>query len=377
MKIIIIIPTYNNAPTLQAVIDRVKPQGYPVMVVNDGSTDHTAALLAACSGVQVLSYPKNRGKGYALRTGFAEATRQGFDYAITIDADLQHNPANIPLFVEKARATGECLILGERNMTHAGVPRRSNFGRRFSNFWFYVETWCKSRDTQTGFRLYPLRTMAGMRFYTKRFEFEIESLVRVAWENVPVVSVPVEVTYFGGAERVSHFRPWRDFARISALNTVLFCAAYLFYIPRLMIQKMRQKGFKELFFNPAESNVRKSLSVALGVFWGIIPVWGFQMIVALSTAAALKLNKMLAVVASNISIPPAVPVIVFASMWAGKALLNTNTVVPYSNDLTPLKVTFALVQYIVGSVALATAASAVAFAVSYLVLRLWRKQKKK
>jgi uncharacterized protein (DUF2062 family) len=217
--------------------------------------------------------------------------------------------------------------------------------------------------------------MTGMRFYTKRFEFEIESLVRVAWENVPVVGVPVDVTYFSGDERVSHFRPWRDFVRISLLNVVLFFAAYLFYIPRMMVKKMRQKGFKELFFNPAESNVRKSLSVALGVFWGIVPVWGFQMIVALSTAAALKLNKMLALVASNISIPPAVPVIVFASMWVGKTLLNTDTMVPYSNDLTPMKVTFAIMQYIVGSVALGLAAAAVAFSVSYLVLKLTRRNK--
>ncbi len=376
-KIIVIIPTYNNAKTLRGVVDRVKAQGYPVLVVNDGAADDTAAVLSGCEGIAVVSYAQNRGKGYALRTGFRWAIEQGFDYAVTIDSDGQHNPDNISRLVAKLSAVGDCMVLGERNMTQDGVPLKSNFGRRFSNFWFYVDTWVKSMDTQTGFRLYPLQAVRRLKFFTRRFEFEVESLVRIAWENVPVVGVPVDVAYFSGAERVSHFRPFKDFVRISLLNTVLFLAAYCFFLPRLIIKKWRQKGFKEVFFNPSESNTKKALSVALGAFWGIIPIWGFQMVVALSSATALKLNKVLALIASNISIPPAVPFIVFASMWFGQIILGTDTMVPFSYDLTPGSVMFAVLQYVVGSIVLGLLIALVAFAASYLVLKLTRTRRTK
>jgi uncharacterized protein (DUF2062 family) len=266
--------------------------------------------------------------------------------------------------------------MGERNMTQDGIPMKSNFGRKFSNFWFWAETWQKSNDTQTGFRLYPLKQVAKMRFFTKRFEFEIESLVRVAWENVPVVAVPVDVTYFSGEERISHFRPFRDFMRISLLNTVLVFCAYFYFLPRLLWKKAKKStwtDFYKLFFSPDESNLRKSVSIGFGVFMGIVPIWGFQMITAAFLAALLRLNKVLVLVASNISIPPMIPFIIFGSLWCGKLVLQTDYIIEFSHQLTFQDISAALVQYIVGSLVLAVACGLLAMLTSFIVLLIVRK----
>ncbi len=378
--ICIVIPTYNNAGTLSLVVEKALKQQLPIVVVNDGSTDQTGTILSGYKdAVHIISYPVNQGKGYALQQAFKWAYEQGFEYAVTIDSDNQHNADNIPRFIEKLNEVGECMIMGERNMTQDGIPTKSNFGRKFSNFWFKVETWQKSNDTQTGFRLYPLKVVSRLHFFTKRFEFEIESLVRIAWENVPVVAVPVDVTYFSGEERVSHFRPFKDFTRISLLNTVLFICAYCFFLPRLLWKKAKRSNkidFYNLFFSPHESNLKKSTSIGFGVFMGIIPVWGFQMLTATFLAALLRLNKILVLLASNISLPPLIPFIVFGSLWCGKWVLGTESVIEFSSKLTFQDVSGALFQYVIGSIVLAIVAGLLAFVTSYIILYLTRKENK-
>ena len=215
--ICVLIPTYNNATTLPAVLASVLEVTPHVLVVNDGSTDGTASLVPP---EHLLSYAKNRGKGWALRAGFARARELGFRYALVMDADGQHFASDIPIFLTALASHPGAIIVGARNMEDASVPGGSSFGRRFSNFWFRLETGIDCPDTQSGFRLYPLEKL-NMRFFTRKYEFEIEVLVRAAWRGIPVVSVPVRVYYPPASERVSHFRPFWDFARISVLNSVL------------------------------------------------------------------------------------------------------------------------------------------------------------
>src|SRR3546814_184131 len=185
-----------------------------------GSTDATSEILAGYTDMTVIHLPRNKGKGNALRTAFREATTRGFDYAITIDSDGQHFPDDIPLFIRAIEAGGPALLIGDRNMEGAGIPGKSSFGNRFSNFWFRFETGITLSDTQSGFRLYPLKKLQGIRFYTTKFEFEVEVIVKAAWRGIPVRNIPIRVLY-DPAERVSHFRPFRDFTRISILNTWL------------------------------------------------------------------------------------------------------------------------------------------------------------
>lgn len=161
--ICILIPTYNNHKTLQRVLDGVLAYTTDVVVVNDGSTDETAAILATYQDrITLISVPENRGKGNALRVGFAKAQALGFTYAITIDSDGQHYPSDIPVFVDalEQAKNKEVLFIGSRNMNQDGVPKKSSFGNKFSNFWFWFETGISLSDTQSGYRLYPLNKLA-------------------------------------------------------------------------------------------------------------------------------------------------------------------------------------------------------------------------
>ncbi len=228
---LILIPTYNNAGTLGDVVHRALATGLPVMVVDDGSTDGTAAILGELPEVRVLRLAQNRGKGMALKTGFMQAKEWGYDYVITLDADGQHFPEDVHKLLEhKASRT---LVVGSR--AQRGNSGGSSFANNFSNFWFRLFTWKNLPDTQTGYRLYPLKSLPGLWLLTARYEAELALLVFSAWKGLTLTPVPVQVSY--PENRVSHFRPTRDFLRISVLNCVLLVAALLYGWPRMLIGK--------------------------------------------------------------------------------------------------------------------------------------------
>ena len=228
---LIIIPTYNNAGTLEDVIRRCLAQGLPVLVVNDGSSDETASILERME-VQSISHPKKLGKGQALISGFLEARRQGFKYALTIDSDGQHFPEDIPaLLEEKGERT---LVVGSRSQM--GADGGGSFANRFSNFWFRLYTWVDLPDTQTGFRLYPLNELPSLNLLSSRYEAELTLLVFSAWKGLKLKPVPVRVAY--PEDRVSHFRPGADFLRISLLNTLLLFVSLFYGWPRTILRKL-------------------------------------------------------------------------------------------------------------------------------------------
>jgi len=239
-NICIIIPTYNNVGTVCDVAGRAVAQGYPVIVVNDGSTDDTAARLGQ-SGLPltVLTHSRNRGKGIALRTAFQHARTQGFRYAITLDADGQHFPEDIPVLVEAFTQQPGALVVGSRNLQAENMPGGNTFANRFSNFWFRVQTAQSLPDTQTGYRAYPLDRLPSLRILTSRYEAELALLVFSAWKGISLVPVAIRVCY--PENRVSSFRPFRDFFRISVLNTVLCLLAIVYGYPRLLIHKLLRK----------------------------------------------------------------------------------------------------------------------------------------
>jgi glycosyltransferase involved in cell wall biosynthesis len=217
-----------------------------IIVVNDGSTDSTPVVLSHFPQVQLVSYPQNKGKGFALRTGFQQAVALGYEYAITIDSDGQHFADDLGKFLTKLERHPSAIIIGARNMDQASVPGKSSFGNKFSNFWFWVETGLRMKDTQSGYRLYPVKQMAGMRFFTRKFEFEIEVLVTSAWRGIEITEVPVRVFYAEKESRVSHFRPFKDFTRISILNTFLVIIALLYIKPRDLLRASKKKISRRL-----------------------------------------------------------------------------------------------------------------------------------
>lgn len=236
LKTCVIIPVYNNAGTVKDVVRRALKYCKDVIVVDDGSTDGSSDSLSELGAV-VVRYERNRGKGYALKTGFKAARDRGFERAITIDADGQHFPEDIPVFVSAIKEHPDAMLVGSRNLRMENMPGGNTFANNFSNFWFRLQTGVKLPDTQSGFRLYQLNRIGRLRFLTYRYEAELELLVFQCWKGVRMLPVGINVYYPPEGERVTHFRPFRDFFRISILNTVLCILALFYGLPSRLLRK--------------------------------------------------------------------------------------------------------------------------------------------
>lgn len=245
-----VIPTYQNAKTLLKVVADVHRVVDTVFVVDDGSNDGTAALLDKATGNErpekVLTHPKNCGKGAALKTGLTYARQQGFRYAVTVDADGQHRADDIPALLKAVEEEPDALVIGSRGLQHENMPAKSTFANRFSNFWFALQTLQRLPDTQSGLRVYPLRRLHGLRWMSARYEAELTLLVFSAWAGVKLLPIPVSVYYPPRDQRVTHFRPGRDFTRISVLNTLLCFLMVVYGWPRIFCRQIA-RGVKGVF----------------------------------------------------------------------------------------------------------------------------------
>ena len=237
-----LIPTYNNHATLLRVLNEVKQYTTNLIVVNDGSTDATAKILNDLNELKVINIPVNKGKGNALKTGFKTAEKMGYDYAISMDSDGQHFPDDLKVFLDTLEdhlpQESDLLIIGARKMDDPSVPDKSSIGNHFSTWTYWLETGIKLTDTQCGYRLYPLKAINRLNLYTSRFELEIEVIVKAAWEGVKVINKPVKVLY-DPEERVTHFKPWQDVARITLLNICFVVVAAFYIAPRNLLRKLK------------------------------------------------------------------------------------------------------------------------------------------
>ncbi|MBU4262431.1 MAG: glycosyltransferase family 2 protein [Proteobacteria bacterium] len=220
MMAAVIIPVYNHGGRIGEVIRQARSLDLPIIVVDDGSTDTTSAILSNLTEISVIRHPVNQGKGAALLSGFAAALAQNCNWAITIDGDGQHNPEDARLLLQAAAQAGRTLVVGRREgMAGKNVPWTSRFGRGFSNFWVWVSGGPFIKDSQSGFRLYPLPESLYLNVKARRYQFEVEILVRARRRGIAIIEAPVQVVYQDRGERVSHFRPWVDFWR----NSSTFC----------------------------------------------------------------------------------------------------------------------------------------------------------
>ena len=376
LRCAVIIPTYNNASTIAKVIADVKLYATDVIVVNDGSTDNTSSILHEIEDVKLIEYKDNKGKGYALKLGLRKATEWGYRYAITIDSDGQHFADDIPVFIDKIEEKPDSLLIGARNLNADNMPSKNTFANKFSNFWYKVETGNTLADTQSGYRLYPLEKLQGTRFITQRYEFEVEVIVRAAWKGINVENVPIKVYYPPVEERVSHFRPLPDFTRISILNTILVLYALLFYYPWMFLRSLTISNIKKFIdqqiIHSKDSNMRMAAAMGWGIFCGIIPIWGYQMIFAGFTAHFMKLNKIVALVFSNISVPPMIPFLLYGSMVVGAFVLNIDNAFDIST-ISLDTIGLGLWQYCVGSVVLAVISGLLVFVISFVIMSLCKR----
>lgn len=241
-RIGVVIATYDNAGTIANVVRRVEAITRDIIVVDDGCTDNTLALLQQLDvPPHIVTYKPNRGKGHALVQGFKKAMQLGWDYVITLDSDGQHFPEDLPQLVAAWTQHKDELIVGERGTGHINMPRGNTMANKFSNFWFTVQTGIQLNDTQTGFRLYPLKRLRWLGITTSRYEAELEMLVFAAWHGIEIVPVKVRVYYPPQGERVTHFRPWADFGRISLLNVALCFGAVVYGWPMRLYRKIKNR----------------------------------------------------------------------------------------------------------------------------------------
>ena len=206
-----VIPVYNHEENVVQVVEGALSFGFPVFVVEDGSTDRTRERLRAVKGIRLLTHTINRGKGAALLTGFSAAAAHA-DFAITLDADGQHDPHHADRLIRAVKPHERPMVVGCReSMYDPSIPWTSRFGRKFSNFWVWMAGGPRLSDTQSGFRLYPLPETLWLKANARRFAFEVEIIVLARRKNIQVRQVPVGVDYEPEGSRVSHFRPFVDF----------------------------------------------------------------------------------------------------------------------------------------------------------------------
>lgn len=315
-EILIVIPVYNHAATLREVVEGALKVHDRILVVDDGSTDRGADVLGGLP-VRVVRHGKNRGKGAAILTAAREARSMGVTHIITVDADGQHDPSEIERFFRAMEEHPEAVLVGKRDFKAAGAPLSRRFGRAFSNFWFRVQTGRPIGDSQSGFRAYPVDVLLHLPLREKGFAFEIEVLVRAAWAGAEVRDVDVSVVYPPGDLHVSHFHLLRDNARLALLNTRLSMRSMLPWPHSRLPGAPGEEGPGVSVLHPVRSlrilmkgdatPGRLAAAAALGVFLGALPLIGFHTVAILFSAGFMRLNRIAAVAASQLCMPPLVP----------------------------------------------------------------------
>ncbi len=222
----VLVPTYNNAPTLDGILRGVLKQTSDVIVVNDGSTDGTQGILDRFPAVTQLRHTANYGKGAALRAGLKLAVKLGYTHAISLDSDGQHRSEDLSKFIDALQASPEALVIGNRNLKGTGPQFKSRLLRLNSNFWTWLAAGRRIQDSQSGFRAYPLHAVSTLSLATMKYDFESEVLIKLCWKGTPIIHVPIEVLYH--TKSPSHFRHVRDSALVIRLTCRLMVRRFLF-----------------------------------------------------------------------------------------------------------------------------------------------------
>lgn len=376
-KTLVVIPVYNHAKSLRAVVEASLDAGLPVLVIDDGSTDGSLETVAGLP-IERHRFPENRGKGAAILAGAALAERSGFGAILTIDADGQHDPADTRLLLDAAARSWPALVVGARLMEGSGAPRSSVFGRKFSNFWVRLECGQTLPDTQSGYRLYPAAFLSAMRFLSTRFAFEVEVLVRAAWAGYPILSVPVPVHYPPAGERVSNFHMLKDNARLTGLHAWLVTRSLLPWPHRRLAAKdtdMDSPGllqpvrlFRRLCREHASAG-ELAAAVWVGIFVGSLPIIPFGIAAIVYLTHKLRLNKVAGVAASNLCVAPFVP---FVCMETGYFLRHGHFLSDLSRQALLGEVHHRLWEWLLGALLFGPLLGLLGALITYLLVRTLR-----
>lgn len=320
IKVCICIPTYNNQTTIADVTEGcLRDTKNPIWIIDDGSEYELKKLIFSSSfpnisealksnRLRIITHSSNQGKGRAIQTAIQEAVKAGFTHLITIDGDGQHPTEELPKFLTAIKEAPWDLIIGNRNFVSnkEHIPEISKFGRKFSNFWVKYETGLAINDSQSGFRGYPLFHIQNTNFFTKKYDFEIEILIRLLWKGISIKEIDISVFYPPAEKRISHFNKFTDNARISLLNVILVAIS---------------------LFRSGLSPKQMAKGVGLGVFIGCTPFFGLHTFIVTILALLFRLNVVVSWIGTQISIPPIAPLLIFSSLLIGHKLTGSQLMV--------------------------------------------------
>jgi glycosyltransferase involved in cell wall biosynthesis len=382
IHILVVIPLYNHAETVRDVVERVLRVHDQVLVVDDGSSDAGAAVLEGLD-IKVIQKAQNQGKGEALRTALLEAQRLGFSHIVTLDADGQHFPEDLPKFFTAIAADPSGIVVGKRDFEQATIPGSSRFGRAFSNFWLRVQTGKTLADTQSGFRAYPVDIVLGLPLYEKHYSFEIEVLVRASWAGVALHDVDIQVFYPTAEERVSHFRGFMDNFRLTVLNTKLTFRSVAPWPHRKLVEGGKVET-KVTVMHPirsirallTENATPGQLAAAgfIGVLLGALPLLAVHTIAILLFAGFFRLNKVAAVGASQLCMPPLVPGL---CIEIGYFMRNGHFLTEISIETLGYQALDRLYEWFLGSLVFGPALALVVALIVYVVASILSREIKK
>lgn len=371
-----VIPVYNCAEPAIRVARACRRHLERVLVVDDGSTD--ADLRARLDGtdIVVVRHDRNRGKGHALVTALQYLADHNGTHMITVDGDGQHLPEDIPKLMAAIREDQEAIVIGCRDFDTLNVPRSSRFGRKFSNFWIHLETGLALNDTQSGFRAYPLRLLSRLRLVSAHYDFEIEVLVRAVWAGARVTEVPVSVVYPPPLERISHFRPFLDNARLSRMHARLVGRRLLPWPHKRLVERSDHVVTSELLRHPVR-NLKRLLSenatpaglaaaAAVSSLLAVLPLIGFHMVVIYYACSRLHLNRVMALAIQNLYMAPFTP---FLCIQIGFYMRHGRWWTEFNKEMLLYNFHHRLLEWLLGSLILAPIYAVIAGTVTYLAAR--------
>jgi glycosyltransferase involved in cell wall biosynthesis len=380
LKILLVIPVYNHGQTLKTVVDKGLASGWPILVIDDGSTDNGPDSLKDLD-IQIHRLEPNQGKGAAILAAIAIARNQGYQGIVTVDADNQLDPSETINLV-KALDSWPQMVIGSRLMDPEKVPGSSLFGRSFSNFWVKVETGIELPDTQSGFRLYPVEQISEIKIKSRRYDFEIESLVRLCWAGIPIKSVDVSVDYPKGELRKSHFHKFKDNFRLSLLHTRLVLRTLNPWPQKKIKKKETNFTLPQGSLNPLKllkqlcrehtSTAGLAAAVWIGFFLGALPLLAFHTIAIIFVTHRLHLNKLAAVGASQFCMPPLVPAL---CIEVGYFLRNGHFLIDATWETLIIQAPQRLFEYFIGSLIIGPVLGAAGAIITYWSVRFLRRSK--
>lgn len=381
MKIAAVIPLYNNPDTILGIAAACRHYLADVLVVDDASTrlpEQFEETLAR-ENIQLLRHARNRGVGGAMQTAFQALAAQNVDYAITLDADGQHSPDDIPLFldaIEKSGQAKDVVFVGLRDFNAPNVPSSSKFGRSFSNFWVKLETGEACQDTQSGYRAYPVQVMTKFSCLTHRYTYIVESLVRCLWGGLQLVEIPITVKYAPPGQQISHFRPVMDNLRFSLLHTWLVTRRLLPWPVKRLVPKRKTSPLPNLFRHPKrflqallkENSTPQMLALSAGVstFLAVLPLLSCHILVILYVCVCLRLNKVMALAIQNLYMPPVTP---FLCIELGYRIRYGHFLTEASMQTILKEIHLRLLDWLVGSLILAPIFAIIASFLTYRIAK--------